>query len=368
MSHRRGARSEPYGNDSQTGEDSKSPNDLDSNIQSDIPDGPSTCESYTMYLQPQHELDILGLGASGEVYNVNDQVVFKTGRIWAPPSSDAPQSDLWRHASDTLFHSNILKNERTVLQLLQKRPHPHIIQPIDLDHPEGLYLRRYQQLPEDVKSTQARRISLYRDIADALRHLHSLGIVHADVRIDNVLVDDRVSGILCDFSCASPCGEPNMVFPHLPLPINGPSPILNEASDMFALASLIFHLEHGFKPQLSLEDGKLVLPELKSGHQGIDEVIRTAWLGNYKHTSDMVHQLALIDAQINHYATSAVGQEVRDLEDLKSLVRAWRNHRIERFGSVLEGILSDVQLKALAARYNIDPDTELRFSHDSLLL
>lgn len=84
----------------------------------------------------------------------------------------------------------------------------------------------------DVKSTQARRIRLYREIADAQCHLHSLGIVHADVRIANVLVDDQLSAILCDFSAASPCGEPNPIFPDLPLPINGPSPILSEASDM----------------------------------------------------------------------------------------------------------------------------------------
>jgi serine/threonine protein kinase len=94
----------------------------------------------------------------------------------------------------------------------------------------------------DVKSTQARRIRLYREIADALCHLHSLGIVHADVRIDNVLGDDQLSAILCDFSAASPCGVPMPIFPELPLPINGPSPILSEASNMFALASLMFQM------------------------------------------------------------------------------------------------------------------------------
>jgi serine/threonine protein kinase len=73
---------------------------------------------------------------------------------------------------------------------------------------KGLHLRKYRQLPADVTTTQARRIRLYRDIADALSHLHSLGIVHADVRADNVLFDDQFSAILCDFSAASPCGQP----------------------------------------------------------------------------------------------------------------------------------------------------------------
>jgi len=359
----------------------KSPNDLESNIQFDIPEGTSTCETYTVRLQPQHDLDVLGVGAAGQVYNVSDQIVLKTCRIFAPPSSDASRSDFWHYASDTLFHFNLLKDERTVLQLLQNRPHPHIIQAIDTNQPEGLYLRRYRELPMDVKSTQARRIGLYRDIADALCHLHSLGIVHADVRVDNVLFDDRFSAILCDFSAASPCGQPNTVFPDLRLPVSGPSPILSEASDMFALASLMFHLEHGFTPQLSHENRRLVLPELKSGNEGIDEVIHTAWLGNYSRTLDMVHHLALIDAQINHYAESP--EELPDFENLKNQVMDWKNYRKQKFGRaapyqslkttpllpanffsgcVLEGILSEEQLKVLAARYDMDPDADLRFS------
>jgi hypothetical protein len=44
--------------------------------------------------------------------------------------------------------------------------------------------------------------------------------VHADVRVDNVLFDDQHSAILCDFSAASPCGQPNPVFPDLPLPVS----------------------------------------------------------------------------------------------------------------------------------------------------
>lgn len=182
----------------------------------------------------------------------------------------------------------------------------------------------------DVKSTQARRIRLYRDITDALCHLHSLSIVHADVRVDNLLFDDRFSAILCDFSAASPYGQLNPVFPDLPLPVNGPSTILCEVSDMFALASLMFYLEHGFTPQLSLENGRLALPELKSGNQGIDEVIQTAWLGNYSRTSDMVHHLALIDDQINHYAESP--EELPDFEDLKNQVMDWKNYRRQKFG------------------------------------
>jgi hypothetical protein len=49
----------------------------------------STCETYTLRLQPQHNLDVVGFGAAGQVYNVSDQIVLKTCQISAPPRSDA---------------------------------------------------------------------------------------------------------------------------------------------------------------------------------------------------------------------------------------------------------------------------------------
>ncbi|KAJ6020375.1 hypothetical protein N7540_005879 [Penicillium herquei] len=298
-------------------------------------EGNSTCETYTVQLQNQHDLEILGIGAAGQVYNVTDNIVLKTCRIFAPLGSDVSQRDKWHYASNTLFHFNSLKNERTVLQLLQNRPHPHIIQAIDTTQPEGVYLRRYQELPAFIKSTQASRIRLYRNIADALCHLHSLGIIHADVRVDNVLFHDRSSAILCDFSAASPCGEPNPVFPDLPLPVNGPSTVLSEKTDMFALASLMFHLEHGFTPQLSLDDERLSLPDMRSGNPGIDEVVRTAWLGGYSRTSDMLYQLSIIDGQtrIDHRPGSP--GESLDFDHLKSQVRDWRSCREQQFGTAV---------------------------------
>lgn len=97
---------------------------LESNNPSDLPKGPQTCEMYTVRLQPQHDLDILGIGASGQVYNVEGQIVLKSCRIFAPRSLNVSRSDLWHYASDILFHFRLLKDERIVLQSLQTSPHP----------------------------------------------------------------------------------------------------------------------------------------------------------------------------------------------------------------------------------------------------
>lgn len=149
--------------------------------------------------------------------------------------------------------------------------------------------------------------------------------------MDNVLLDERSSAVLCDFSAASPRGQPNLVFPDLPIPVNGPSPTLSEASDMFAMASLIFQMEHGAAPELSFENETLALPEIRSGNPKIDKVIQEAWLGHYSRTSEMLQQLISIDAQTSHCLESAQPlPESRDLS--KDQIRRWRSYRENKFG------------------------------------
>ena len=87
------------------------------------------------------------------------------------------------------------------------------------------------------------------------------------MRIDNVLFDNQGSAILCDFSAANPFGQPNLIISDLPLLVNGPSPILSEATDMFAIGSLLFQVEYRIRPKLSVgRDGELILPKIQTNH------------------------------------------------------------------------------------------------------
>lgn len=299
-----------------------------------------TSEHVTYTVRPlfQSDLKIVGIGASGQVYEVDEEIVLKSCRIFEQPGSEASDSDRYHYASDTIFHSGLLQDERFVLRLLQQWPHPHIAEVIDTDQPEGIFLRRYQPLPEGEIPAQPARIRWYRDIANALCHLHKLGIAHGDVRIDNVLFDHQGSALLCDFSAASPFGQLNLIVPDLPLPVNGPSPILSEATDIFAMGSLIYQVEHGIRPELSVgRDGELILPKIQTNHRGIDAVIQNAWLGHYISTSEMLENLHSLDAQI--------GQSVDDTQIylepialLKERVRAWRKSRENNIGRNLISI------------------------------
>ncbi|CAG8168129.1 unnamed protein product [Penicillium salamii] len=342
---------------------------------SDLTASASITETYTVRL-----------GSSGQVYNFNDNIFLKASRIFERPGPDASPHGQWNYASDTIFHSNLLTNERTVFRVLQRRPHQHLAAAIYADQPEGMYMRKYQPADPKISLSQPQRIKLYCSITDALRHLHSLKIVHADVRIDNILFDDQDSAKICDFSAASPCGEPNSVFPDLPLPLNDPAAILSEATDMFAMASLIFQMEHGVSPVLSIEKGALALPEINSGIQSLDDIVRNAWLGKYTCTKEMLQHLSSIDAHTSHCSHRA-RLPPRDEDSLENQVQVWRRSRENALGkviqswkfriighlgnrsltnsegSVLEGLLSEDQLKALADCNGMEMNADLHFAH-----
>lgn len=102
---------------------------------------------------------------------------------------------------------------------------------------------------------------------------------------------------------------------------------------MFAMASFIFHMEHGAAPEISLQNGRLALPKVKPGNPGVDDVIQKAWLGHCKRTSEMVQHLAFIDTQTNHDPESSrLFPESRD--PLKDQIKNWRSYRESKFGKI----------------------------------
>jgi serine/threonine protein kinase len=217
-------------------------------------------------------------------------------------------------------------------KLLEQQPHPNIVQAVDTAYPEGIYLRRYLKHSEIATPTQPRRILWYQDILRALLHLHKLGIAHSDLRIDNVLFDEQGHAFLCDFSSCSAFGELNHESPHpeFPFPLNGIAKTFSDATDMFAMGSLIFWLEFGHKPELAAENGVVVLPPVHTGHDGLDSMVRKAWLGKYASTEQMLRDAEALQRDKAQDPRNPV-QPVSKGE-LRERVRRWRRDREEHHG------------------------------------
>lgn len=150
---------------------------------------PSSYADVQLTVQYQKGLDIIGVGAAGQVYNVDDSIVLKTCRIYEPLSGNAAPRVLWDYASETIFHCGILRDDKTVLRLLTAHPHPNIIEAIHVDHPEGFYIRKYRPICALTPASQSDRILWYQDIIQALYLLHKLGIAYSNLRKDNIFFD-----------------------------------------------------------------------------------------------------------------------------------------------------------------------------------
>lgn len=293
------------------------------------PDKSSNYADFQLTVQYQNGLDIVGVGAAGQVYNVDEYIVLKACRIYQPPSKDAAPCALWDYASETIFHAGILKDEKTVLRLLAEHPHPNIIEAIHIDHPEGIYLRKYQPLFALAPASQPDRVLWYRDLLRALLHLHKLGISHSDLRKDNILFDQHGHAVLSDFGASSPFGHPN---PSLPVLLNGPSETVSDATDRFAMGSLIYELETGVRPELSFDDHDgLIIPEIHTADKGLDSLIENAWRGLYDSTAGMLTHAECLNPVED--SRGPVGCPVSKAELIARIAR-WRKEREEEHGDL----------------------------------
>ena len=101
-------------------------------------------------------------------------------------------------------------------------------------------------------------LEIAHDLTEAVSHAHERGIVHGDLKADNVVVGDQGGAKLLDFGLAAPLegiredefwGTPACMAPEL---LQGGS--RNEASDLFALGVLLYEMATGALP-FGGEDG-----------------------------------------------------------------------------------------------------------------
>lgn len=106
------------------------------------------------------------------------------------------------------------------IMALKKIDHPNIIKMHDLietskqicivtDYIEGISLHQYvkqQCTNRQVKEEVCRRF--FKQIAEAFEYLHIRGIAHRDVKLDNILIEDKTKMIkVIDFGFAAFCSS-----------------------------------------------------------------------------------------------------------------------------------------------------------------
>lgn len=185
------------------------------------------------------------------------------GTVWAGRGPEGPVAIKLLHDDLTADQTLIARfvQERTVLTSLR---HPRIVGVRDLvvdgndlalvmDLVSGSDLR--ERLEQHGALPPAEAVAVCRDIADALAAAHARGVVHRDVKPENVLLDENGTARLTDFGIARLVdgprhtrttrivGTPDYLAPEV---IEGCPP--TPAVDVYALATVLFELLTGWSP------------------------------------------------------------------------------------------------------------------------
>ena len=174
------------------------------------PVGPSQSDSelrthVERVLSPHYELDAeIGRGGMGVVYRAKDRRLKRTVAIKVLPPELAFRSEI---------KTRFLREAETAAQL----NHPNIVDIYAVDEAEGIVYFVMAYITGDnlakrlhdhgALSVEETRRTL-RDVADALAYAHERGVVHRDIKPDNILIDQG-SGrpMVTDFGIARAVSE-----------------------------------------------------------------------------------------------------------------------------------------------------------------
>ncbi|KAH7340421.1 kinase-like protein [Rhizoctonia solani] len=135
---------------------------------------------------------LIGRGSFGRVYHAMN---LTTGEMIAVKQVELPKTDSDRADSRQVTVVDALKSESGVLRDLD---HPHIVQYLGFEETADVFSVFLEYVPGGSVGSVLRKIGKFEDevvrsfshqIVDGLAYLHKSGILHRDLKGDNILVD-----------------------------------------------------------------------------------------------------------------------------------------------------------------------------------
>lgn len=141
-------------------------------------------------------------------------------------------------------HPNIVK----ILDVIETNNHVNIIMEYISGIPLSTYLKG--QPNSKIAERDARRI--FQPLVDSVRYLHSMKVSHRDIKLENILLDGRLSPKLIDFGFATCildkvkifCGTPSYMAPEIVLKTE----YRGEPADVWAMGVLLYVMLTGIFP------------------------------------------------------------------------------------------------------------------------
>jgi serine/threonine protein kinase len=199
-------------------------------------------------------LGTLGRGAMGVVYRARDPLIDRTvavKQVSLPPAFSGVQREEFSRrffaeakAAGRLRHSNVV----TIYDLGVEEGQPFMAMELVEGESLSQILKTRGVLPPQEALTIARQVAL------GLAYAHEQGIVHRDIKPDNILVDRKGRPVITDFGVAhlessdlTRTGEV-LGTPHFMSPEQVKGEALDGRSDLFSLGVVFFEMLTGQRP------------------------------------------------------------------------------------------------------------------------
>jgi eukaryotic-like serine/threonine-protein kinase len=199
-------------------------------------------------------LEVAGQGAMGVVYKAKDPFIGRTVAIKVmsaavslrPDEQEEYRQRFFREAqaAGRLRHDNIV----SIYDVGYEGGAPYMVQ----EYLEGQSLS--SRLKETGPLPLGESVSILRQVADGLAYAHEQGIVHRDIKPDNILVDAKGKAVITDFGVArfstsdltrtgEVLGTPHFMSPEQVIgePVDG-------RSDLFSLGVIFYLMLSGQRP------------------------------------------------------------------------------------------------------------------------
>jgi serine/threonine protein kinase/TPR repeat protein len=196
-------------------------------------------------------LEEIGSGGMGTVYRVLDRKVNEelAVKILKP---------------EIASNTTIVERFKNELKLARRISHKNVCRLYDLHEEAGIFLITMEYVPgEDLKSltrragqlSPQRATALARQAVEGLAEAHRLGVVHRDLKPQNIMIDRQGNARIMDFGIARRVGEPHLTAagmligtPLYMAPEQAAGESTDQRTDIYALGAILYELVTGQPP------------------------------------------------------------------------------------------------------------------------